>query len=340
MKIQLLDSWNGKFASYIREHWEKLGHTVYFNGEYKLDEPADLAFFYQADNAAQVGVKECNAKRIFVQAVDVEVWGAQQDGVDWSRVEGCITMADHIDKMVKTPENVKRIQIKPGIDLTKFTLKKEINTGSKIVVNPDNVEMDEFRPGEVISIPEEPTTYRLINPMRRIAYVVGDGRIWDVKRLDIALQMLYDVRKLKPELIWQLHIRGTYSGHVQYNAYCNHLIEALNLKDFVVWTDRVDDLNAWLEDKDYFILPSTKEAFSYATAEAMAKGIKPVINNWQSSRETWGEFTSNSYMEMLEKLCEDKYEPEKYRKYVEDNYDQEKYFKKLDEFLGIGGALS
>ena len=305
MKIQLLDSWNAKFSSSIREHWESLGHEVLFNGQYKLDEPADVAFFYTADNATQVGVKECNAKKIYVQAVDIEVWAGQPDGIDWSKVEGCITMAQHISDMVKTPPNVKRAIIVPGIDLTKFTL-----------------------------APPE----RFSDPIRRIAYVVGDNRIWDVKRFDIALQLLYDVRKLKPEFIWQLHVRGTYSSHVQYNAYCKHLIKELQLEDFIVWSDRVDDMNKYLDIMHYYINPSTKEVFSYATAEAMSKGIKPILNNWQSSKETWLPFVCNSYMEMLEKLTEDKYEPETYRKFVEDNHNIKTYFEQLDEAV-LGGEV-
>jgi len=307
MKIQYFDAWNAKFSSPIVEHWRTLGHGVLFNGQYKIpdDEPrADIAFFYTADNSTQVGVKECNAKKIYVQAVDIEIWGGQPDGIDWSKVEGCITMAQHTSEMVKTPPNVKRAIIVPGIDLTKFTL-----------------------------APPE----RFTDPIRRIAYVVGDNRIWDVKRFDIALQLLYDVRKLKPELIWQLCVRGTYSTHVQYNAYCKHLIKELKLEDFIVWSDRVDDMNKYLDDKHYFVLPSTKEVFSYATGEAMAKGIKPVIGNWQSARETWGQYVNNSYMEMLERLTEDKYEPETYRRYIESYYNQERYFKELDEALLGGG---
>ena len=308
MKIQLFDAWSGKFSSSIRDHWISLGHEVLFNQQYKLDEPADIAFFYTADNSTQVGVKECNAKKIYVQAVDIEIWGGQPDGIDWSKVEGCVTMAQHTSEMVKTPPNVKRAIIKPGIDTAKFTL-----------ASPD----------------------RFSDPIRRIAYVVGDNRIWDVKRFDIALQLLYDIRKLRPELIWQLHVRGTYSSHVQYNAYCNHLIKELDLEDFIVWDERVDDMNKYLDDKHFFVLPSTKEVFSYATAEAMAKGIKPVIGNWQSARETWEPFVNNSYMEMLEKLCTDttNYEAEFYRKYVTDNYSQERYFRQLDEAFEIGGEV-
>jgi glycosyltransferase involved in cell wall biosynthesis len=301
-KINIWDSWNGKFSNAIKEHWISLGHEVQFNPHY--DTPADIGFFYTSDNATQVGVRECVAKKIYVQCVDIEVWGGQAAGVDWSKVTGAIFMVDHIRKMVDT-KGVPTAIIQPGIDLTKFTL----------------APLDRFT-----------------DPIRRIAYVVGDNRIWDVKRFDIALQLLYDVRKLKPELIWQLCVRGTYSTHVQYNAYCKHLIKELKLEDFIVWSDRVDDMNKYLDDKHYFVLPSTKEVFSYATGEAMAKGIKPVIGNWQSARETWGQYVNNSYMEMLERLTEDKYEPETYRKFVEDNHNIKTYFEQLDEAV-LGGEV-
>lgn len=299
-KINLWDSWNGKFSTSIKEHWESLGHEVKFNPHY--DEPCDIAFFYTGDNTTQVGVKQCVAKKIYVQVVDIEAWTGQPQAIEWNRVTGAIFMANHIRKMVDT-KGIPTAIIQPGIDLDKFT----------------------------------PTTLdRFTDPIRRMVYVVGDNRIWDVKRFDIALQLLYDIRRLKPELIWQLHVRGTYSTHVQYNAYCKHLIKELELDDFLVWTDRVDDMNKWLDDKHYLVLPSTKEVFSFATGEAMAKGIKPVIGNWQNARETWGEYVNNSYMEMLERLTEDKYEPKAYRKFVEDNHSQKTYFEQLDEAI-LGG---
>ena len=303
MKIEIWDSWNGKFTSSIREHWESLGHQVQFNGlNYKATDPADVAFWYQGDSATQVGVSESNAKRKIVQCVDIEVYANQAQNLPWEKIDGCIFMAKHIREMVDV-KGTPTAMIKPGIDLEKFTLQK----------------------------PREKT------PVRKLVFLTGSNRIWDVKRLDIAFNLLYDARKLKPENIWQLHIRGTYSSHEQYNAYCRHLQKDLKLDDFVVWyEERVEDLNEWLEDKDFLVLPSTKEAFSYATGEAMAKGIKPVINNWQSSKETWGQFVSNSYMEMLEKLVEEEYNPQEYRTFVEVNFNQKDYFKKLDQaILGV-----
>lgn len=307
MRIALFDSWNGKFSKEIQAHWESLGHEVKTNPQWEQAEFADKVFFYQADNVAGEGTHNHKFNGdVYVQAVDIECWSGQHNGVDWSKVKGCITMAKHIDEMVKTPDNVKRAIIKPGINLEKYPLRPPVD----------------FK-----------------DPVRRIVYVVGDGRIWDVKRFDIALQLLRDLLD-KTDLIWQLHVRGTYSTHAQYNSYCKYLEQDLHLGDFLFWSPRVEDMSAFLDDKDYFLLPSTKEAFSYATAEAMAKGIMPVIGNWQSAKETWGEYANQTYLQMLYRFLGSCYEPqahtpEVYRKYVEDNYNQVEYFKKLDEFMGI-----
>jgi len=306
-KILLFDSWNGKFSSDFRKHWEELGHEVVVNPR-EYSESADIAFYYQADNVAVDGVpKTINVKKIFVQAVDVEVWAGQAHAVDWSKVDGAIFMAEHIKDMVErsTPSilDIKRKIIKPGIDVDKFYLRPK----------PD-----------------------FNKPIRKIAYIVGNRRIWDVKRLDIAFQLLRDLLDSTDKL-WQLYVRGTYSSHEQYNAYCKHLEKDLGLQGHVVWVEeRVEDLSKWLDDKDYFLLPSTKEVFSFATAETMAKGIKPIIGNWQSAKETWGEFVCETYGQMLAEFTRGKYEPEKYRKYILDNYVQDRYFKEIDEFLELG----
>lgn len=307
MNITLFDSWNRKFSGPIIDHWEKLGHNIRFNPTWEQAIGADLNFFYQSDNVAvEATTNKQLTGKTFIQCVDIEVWAGQATAVKWDRVDGAIFMAEHLKKYVENqisfPCPVKLI--KPGIALDKWTL----------------------RP------PSTPTTV----PTRKIAYVVGDRRIWDVKRFDIALQLLRDLLDADKDHIWQLHVRGTYSSHAQYNAYCQYLQKDLKLDDYVVWyEDRVEDLNAWLDDKDFFLLPSTKEAFSYATAEAMAKGIKPIINNWESSRDNWGPYVCETYGQMLAEMLKGENKPEEYRKYVEDNYDEKRYLKELCEFMNI-----
>jgi hypothetical protein len=309
MQIALFDSWNGKFSNDIRQHWEELGHKVVVNPRWEDLNQVDINFFYQADNALIKATREVNLPgRIYAQCVDIEVWAGQAAAVDWNKVSGVIFMAEHIKEMVNQQTHVScpQVVIKPGVNTDKFTLREK----------PD-----------------------FSKPIRKIAYVVGDRRIWDVKRLDIVFQLLRDLLD-STNLIWQLHIRGTYSSHEQYNAYCRHLQKDLRLDDFVVWHEnRVEDMNIWLEDKDYFILPSTKEAFSYATAETMSKGIKPIIGNWQSAKETWGKFVCETYGQMLAELTKGVYEPEKYRQYVVEHYDQKRYLNDLDNFILKGGEL-
>jgi hypothetical protein len=299
-KIIIMDSWNQKFSGSIAEHWRSLGHQVIFNPQWEAMQEADLTFFYQADNTAVEGVIKPHTGRVFVQAVDIEAWAGQAASVDWTKVDGALFMAPHIKEMVNVGSTPWRI-IKPGIDTDRFTLKTRVND----------------------------------TPVRKIAYVVGERRIWDVKRLDIAFQLLKDLLT-SGQVIWQLHVRGTYSSHEQYNAYCKYLEKDLGLDGHIFWyPDRVEDMNVWLEDKDYFLLPSTKEAFSYATAEAMSKGIKPILNNWQGSKETWGKHVCETQGQMLFEFLKGENNPQEYRQFVVDNYDQKRYFKELDSFMGL-----
>ena len=308
MRIAVFDSWK-KFSEPLIKHWEELGHQIRFNPRWEEASGADLNFFYQSDDALVKGTKEVPLTgKIFAQCVDIEVWAGQPYAVDWTKVSGCIFMAKHIKRMVEdgAPSilNIPRVIIKPGLNLDKFTLRPPVDFSK---------------------------------PIRRIAYVVGNRRIWDVKRLDIAFQLLRDLLD-STKLIWQLHVRGTYSTHAQYNSYCQHLEKDLKLEGNVVWyEDQVEDLNKWLDDKDYFLLPSTKEVFSFATGEAMLKGIKPIIGNWQSAKDTWKPFVCETYGQMLAEITKGKYEPEKYRKFVEERYGVKRYLREIDEFLGIGG---
>ena len=310
MKIVVFDSWKGKFSKPIVEFWESLGHEVLFNPTWEAMEEADLTFFYQSDNGLVTASteKKPHKGKVFAQCVDIEVWAGQPLGVDWSYVNGVFFMAEHIRDMVlprlSLPDSVKTALIKPGIDIDRFPLKK---------------------------------TFLSPSPPRKLAYVVGERRIWDVKRLDVCLMMLRDLLD-NTDKLWQLHILGSYSTHEQYNDYCKHLIKDLDLEGFIFWYEYQESVSDWLEDKDYFVLPSTKEAFSYATAEAMAKGIKPIIGNWRGAKETWGPFYNKTYTRMLRAIWDGEngvYHPEIYRKYVADHYDQKRYFKELSEFLEV-----
>ena len=305
MILNLFDSWNGKFTAPLKTHWENLGHTVRFNPQWEAMEDADINFFYPSDNVIVTASKEKKPKKgkVYVACIDIEVWANQTFAIDWDYVDGVTFIAKHIMDMVlpriQPRISLKTALIKPGIDVEKFSL----------------------REGAV--------------PSDHIAYVVGDRRIWDVKRFDVALMLLDDLRNTTTGYDWKLDVLGSYSGHVQYNDYCEHLLDMLNLRPHVIWHERVENVSDWLNDKNYFLLPSTKEAFSYATAEAMAKGIKPVIGNWRGATETWGPYVNRTYKEMYEKFFNGIYKPSEYRDYVVERYDQRRYFAEIDRFIEL-----
>lgn len=311
MKIVIMDSWGGKFTNVLKKHWEDLGHTVLFNPQWEEMEDADITYFEPMDNGIVTASQENKPHKgkIFVKAIDIDVWANHHGGVKWEYVDGLITIADHITEKlmreVKLPPNVKHKQIKYGVNLDEFKL-RDFSKSKDNTIN--------------------------------LAYVTGTNRIWDVKRFDIALWLLKDALRFRPDFNYKLNVLGTYSSHAQYNDYCEHMIESLGLQDHVIWTkDRVESVNDWLEDKDLLLLPSTKEAFSFATAEAMAKGIIPVINNFRGAKNIWGDYVCETYYDMLDRVINPiKYhKPQEYRKYIADNYNETRYLQEMDEFMGI-----
>jgi len=66
--------------------------------------------------------------------------------------------------------------------------------------------------------------------------------------------------------------------------YMEHMIAEMGLQDNFQFEPWQDDVNAWLEDKDYYISPSILETYGMSIVEAMAKGIKPVIHNFYGDK--------------------------------------------------------
>jgi len=98
----------------------------------------------------------------------------------------------------------------------------------------------------------------------------------------------------------------------------------------------VRDVTAWLEDKDVLLVTSQKESFSYAAAEAAAKGLKPVVHNFWRVRDIWPEEwvwdTVGQAAAMIDSgFCHS----QKYRDYVEEHYSLERMMQGLNRACGL-----
>jgi glycosyltransferase involved in cell wall biosynthesis len=286
------------------DRWIADGHEVQYEPGFcpKRFQWCDVYFVDSADNNMKRATTDLYVpgKKLYTRLLDVEYWVGHPGGINWSRVDGLIFINDKIKERTLNEYNVGNTKVKVikcGIDLSKFTFDPNKQTNNKI------------------------------------AYVVGKGRIYGQKRLDDAIRILYQARKRGRD--FTLHILGTDSKHLDYITYCNSLIEKLGLENAVFKTDYVPDVNQWLEDKTYLISPGVKEAFGFAIGEAMAKGIKPIINNFWGAEDLWPEELIYSDFEEAVQLLYGDVMSASYRSYVKRNYDYERFYKEMNEFMEI-----
>lgn len=143
------------------------------------------------------------------------------------------------------------------------------------------------------------------------------------KNLPYALQMFYSLWQTDPSLT--LHLTAEPHGGVEEQrtfAYLTFMIANLGLKHSVFFEKNVarSSMNDWLEDKDCLISASTFESFGYNIAEAMCKGIKPIINNY------WGagfffpkQYIANT-LDDVRRIYATPAEPETLRGFIEKRY--------------------
>ena len=298
MKIRISDTNNGKFSHQLEDHWKSLDHDVERSMYYetRFADEADVYFFDSADMTLEHFCKDKRKRpnKVIARSFDIDLWHRYFNNWDF----------DWIDHWVFINEYMKDWAL-PQLD--KPVLE------NKITVIPCGVDTNHF-------------SLRKNDKGKKIAWI---GRFWIVKMLADAIKITREVNKRDPG--WSLHILGNSYDPPYWGKYCDHLMQQ---QDFPVHIDdRVDDVNEWLEDKDYILTTSTKECFSYVTAEGMSKGLKPVINNFWDAKSLWPEeYVYTTHSEAADIILSE-YKPEKYRQYILDNYDQKLMFKRIDSLI-------
>jgi hypothetical protein len=141
----------------------------------------------------------------------------------------------------------------------------------------------------------------------------------------------------KSDKPWNLYIKGRWTNMYNYmKIFHLDLIEQLGIKDRVHIIDQnVNDYNAFLEQFDYCLVPSYKEAFSYVTGECASKGIKPIINNWMGAKDLWNNEwiyqTPDEAVDMLLGGCN----RESYRNWIINNKNATSMLKAYDDIIGL-----
>lgn len=303
MKIFLMDPYSLKFTRDMKEWWQSQGHEVmyqqYYNPELVLW--ADVVWFDTCDNNLKSATKpgeailsddanffpwdlhdmDLSQKQIIVRAIDIEVWHGHQTESRWDVVDDLIFIAPHI------------------MNIADPTSLPERRDDLRVHVIPHSVNLDRW-------------TWKDRQPGFEIAVV---SERWVSKGVSEILQIALKLKQIDPRyhITW-LGQRSDYPWeHVYRDEFVEH--HQLNL-DFV---NVVDDVNEFLEDKNYLLHASHKEAFSAATAEAMAKGIKPVLHRFYGADDLWPGMTWDSIDQAIEMITNQEYDSTSYRQYLIDH---------------------
>ncbi len=322
MRIALFDPYGGKFTSDMEEWWLAHGHEVrrerYYQPE--LVDWADVVWYDTTDNNILSATnpdqalkddwkytqkrgewslhdKDLSNKKIIVRPIDIEVWqGHHAHENMWNVVTDCIFIAPHIRDMMMADDRPKA-------------------SNMRVHTIPCGVNLDRW-------------TFKERSPGFDIAVV---SEIWVSKGIDYVLQIALRLKEIDER--YKIHWLGKWHDYLWEEAYARDFIERNGLNIEV--TEYVDNVNEWLEDKHYLLHASHKEAFCYAVAEAMAKGIKPVLHAFYGSESLWGDITWRSTEEAVDRITENLYESESYRRYLQERgYTLDTMMERIMEVVG------
>ena len=99
----------------------------------------------------------------------------------------------------------------------------------------------------------------------------------------------------------------------------------------------IDDVPAWLKDKQYIVCTSVLESQALGIMEAMACGVKPLIHNFVGARGIYGkQHLWNSIPEFVQMARSPDYDSAAYRSFVEENYSLKLRLADLDQVMAAG----
>lgn len=135
---------------------------------------------------------------------------------------------------------------------------------------------------------------------------------------------------------YTFHIAGEHQDP-RIQVYFAHLLPKLNIP--VTFDGWVDDIPAYLQDKDFVISTSLFESFHYSIAEGMASGVLPLIHDWLGADRLY----PNQYLFTTPEDCvrlvaslekkDRRAEGEACRKFISERYDARKQLSKIGTLI-------
>ncbi len=193
------------------------------------------------------------------------------------------------------------------LSLEKFPALRE----TKISIIADGIDLDRY-------------TYRERGPGRDIAWV---GFLNHKKNVPLLLEIASQLRD------YRFHVAGIFQDE-RLRTYWEHYLRTNELSNvrFYGW---VDDINAFLEDKNYILSTSLWEGTQVAVLEAMAKGIEPLVHAWIGAEEVYGPLVTvyRNTGELRGALMDNKYCSREYRRWIEDHFSLRRKLARVEDIV-------
>lgn len=137
------------------------------------------------------------------------------------------------------------------------------------------------------------------------------------------LAELAEIVKMCPDK--HFHIAGQVQQSDTWRAFLWNLRKA-ECEDRVTFHGWQDDINTWLDDIDanYLLSTSWGESFGYVIAEAMVKGIVPIVRDFEGADTLWPKWARYSRIEDVARLFDSRVsyrKSELTRQWIADNHD-------------------
>lgn len=294
-----LDSFLGDIIKSLSEEYEIRKFII---TEYKqIDEGmkwADICWFEWCDELISYGsrLELAKEKKIICRLHRYEALTENPLNVDWRNVEKLIIVTPHLKKFL--------LSLVPDIE-SKVDIVTIVNG-----VNLNKYKMVERRAGF------------------NIAYV---GWIHSRKNPVLLLQIMNEL--VKKDKRYKLYIAGEFQDSL-IKLYWYDQVNKLGIEKNIIFEGWQEEVSTWLEDKNYILSTSIHESFGYGIAEAMCKGLKPIIHNFLFAEEIWDEkFMFNSIGEAVKMICDKNYNSSEYRLFIENKYSLDKQLGKIKDLL-------
>lgn len=301
MKIALFDSYAGKFTQDMQDWWVNRGYEVSRDTHYDPEKVqwADVIWFDTCDNNL---LSATNPSEALLAAPDTKHPWSLHD-MDLTNKKVIVRPIDievwqghHAhDNMWNIVDDV--IFLAPHIQDMMMADSRPQQGHFKQHVIPCGVNTDKFNfhPGE---------------KNNKIGIV---AERWVSKGIDLCVQLAMAL----PD--YEFYWLGKNNDYTWQEAYLQDMVQNfcpnLHLEE-----EYVEDLNEWWEDKSFVLSCSYKETYGYNIAEAMSKGIKPIIHRFYGADAIWPGLTWTRLDQAIERIRSNEYSPTMYREYLFDHH--------------------